>query len=240
MNFLTEVYWDTGKCPVNQDSISLQEVFLKGERIVFTLICDGIGGLWKGELASGFVAEQMTEWFYKEAIPMMEKRKSKNKIRKSGIRSLYACNQKMKDFSEENKEQMGTTVTMLLFHRKNYFLWHSGDTRAYRIAGRGRKGRMKQLTRDHAAQQQVLTKCIGSFVWKEPDSHYGRFTRKNTFLLCSDGFRHIVSDEKMMETLLPEYLTSKEQIERRLREIAEYSKREGEMDNISAVVIRTG
>ena len=29
--------------------------------------------------------------------------------------------------------KLGTTVTAMLFAGRRYFLWHSGDTRAYRV-----------------------------------------------------------------------------------------------------------
>ncbi|NLL76521.1 MAG: serine/threonine-protein phosphatase [Clostridiales bacterium] len=240
MYFITDVYWNAGRREPNQDSVSLQEVSIKGERVVFALICDGIGGLWRGELASGFVAERMTEWFYAEALPMIERKKSKKKIRRAGIRSLYACNEEMSKFATEEHIQFGTTVTMMIFYKKSYLLWHSGDTRACRIFSKWGQGRIERLTKDHSANKHVLTRCIGSFVWKEPDSHCGKFGNKNTFLICSDGFRHVVSEEKMIETLLPKHLTSREQINRRIKEIADYSRKQGEQDNMSAVIVKTG
>lgn len=239
MQFITEVYWNSGERQPNQDSLSLQEVSIKGERVVFALVCDGMGGLWSGETASGFVAERMTEWFYKEALPLLEKKKRSRKIECAGIRCLYNCNEEMKEFASKKKIQFGTTVTALLFHKKHYLLWHSGDTRAYQITSRGRNGRIFRLTDDHSANERVLTKCIGSFTWKEPDICRGRFERRNMFLICSDGFRHVVSEEKLMEALSPGQLISKEQISRRIKEIADYSRRQGETDNISAAVITT-
>ena len=57
--------------------------------MVFALICDGIGGLDGGEIASGFVAERMTEWFYKEALNLLKKgikgRKKNRKNQDSGV-----------------------------------------------------------------------------------------------------------------------------------------------------------
>ena len=102
MRFISDAYWDRGMRDGNQDSISLQEVRMKGKMVVFALVCDGIGGLEQGEKASGFVAEKMTEWFYREAIVMLKRRKSRKKIEKSGLRILYGCNREMQCFGEEN------------------------------------------------------------------------------------------------------------------------------------------
>ncbi len=91
MRFISDAYWDRGMRDGNQDSISLQEVRMKGKMVVFALVCDGIGGLEQGEKASGFVAEKMTEWFYREAIVMLKRRKSRKKIEKSGLRIYMAA-----------------------------------------------------------------------------------------------------------------------------------------------------
>lgn len=238
MGYISEAYWDKGKRAVNQDTISLQEVNIKGKKAVFALVCDGIGGLEGGEVASGFVAERMTEWFYKEALLMLKRHKGKRKIEKSGLRALYACNEEMTKFGEERGIKLGTTVTALLLMGRRYFLWHSGDTRAYRIMGNGFSGKMKRLTEDHTEDNHTLVRCIGSFEWKKPDVKSGYFFRKCVFLLCSDGFRNKVGEERIRDAMLPETLHGKEQIYKRLKEITEYVKRHGERDNISAVAIR--
>ena len=49
MRFISDAYWDRGMRDGNQDSISLQEVRMKGKMVVFALVCDGIGGLEQGE-----------------------------------------------------------------------------------------------------------------------------------------------------------------------------------------------
>lgn len=241
MEFISEVYWDKGGRCVNQDSVSLQEVWVKGKKAVFALVCDGIGGLESGEMASGFVAERMTEWFYKEAAVLLKKRKNRKRIEKSGLRALYGCNGEMVRFGKEKGISFGTTVTALLLTGRRYFLWHSGDTRAYRIVMRKRYlGKIKQLTKDHAKDHYTLLQCIGSFEWKKPQVKSGYFIKKSTVLLCSDGLRNRVEEEKMMEAMLPQLLNSRGQIYGRLKEMTEYAKKHGEKDNISAVAVRIG
>lgn len=238
MHFVSEVYWDKGERPLNQDSVSLQEVSVKGSKVIFAMICDGIGGLWGGEVASGFVSGEMTEWFYKEALSMIKRCKGRKKLLKAGLRALYSCNEEMIRFSREKQIRFGTTITMLLIYKRNYLIWHSGDTRAYRIMEKNRKAGLQRLTKDHALDVHKLTRCIGSFGWQRPDTESGKVKGRTTFLICSDGFRHIISEDKMQESLLPNSIFTKEQIYARIREIAEYSRKHGEEDNISALVIK--
>ena len=212
MRFISDAYWDRGMRDGNQDSISLQEVRMKGKMVVFALVCDGIGGLEQGEKASGFVAEKMTEWFYREAIVMLKRRKSRKKIEKSGLRILYGCNREMQRFGEENGSRMGTTVTAMILTGRHYFLWHSGDTRAYRITGKGAGGKIRRMTTDHTRDNVTLLRCIGSFPWTAPEVQSGYLVRKSVFLLCSDGFRNRLAEERIKEAFLPETVERKEQI----------------------------
>lgn len=245
MKFIAEVYWDRGSREVNQDSISLQEVSAGGKRVLFAAVCDGIGGLWQGETASGFVTERMTEWFYKEALPMLEKGKSRKKIVNAGLRVLNDCNEELGQFAGREDKKLGTTVTAVLIKESRFCFWHSGDTRLYRIgrsfgARVGRKGRkpLIRLTSDHTADARTLIQCIGCFAWKRPDVGHGILKKGETLLICSDGFRNRISEAKIGEALQGKELDTREVFEVRLREIAEYVKRHGEKDNISAVVIR--
>ena len=238
MKFISEVYWDKGGRSVNQDSLSLQQVSIRGKRVVFALVCDGIGGLQQGEEASGFVAERMTEWFYTEAIRMLRKKKGRKKIGRAGLRALRECNGEMEAYGKRHGMKMGTAVTMLLISKERYLAWHSGDTRLYLVnPGRGKR-RIKQMTKDHTVDDHTLIRCVGSFPWKEPDVSGGRLKRNCVLLLCTDGFRNRVPEEKIKEALQPTFLISQEQMGSRLRELSAYGKRNGETDNSSAVVVK--
>ena len=243
MKCISEVYWDKGARPGNQDSVSLQEVRICGKKVLFALVCDGIGGLQEGEVASGLVAERMTEWFYGEGVDMLRCHKSRKKIKKAGFRALYGCNEELRDYGAKKDLKLGTTITMLLLWDKKYMLWHSGDTRAYcirsPITGRRRYlAKIKQLTKDHTINNHTLIRCIGSFAWKEPENYSGRIRGRSTFLLCSDGFRNQISEERLGEALQPSVSESAKQLRGCLKELAEYAKRQGEQDNLSAVAIR--
>lgn len=237
MHLFSEIYWDRGSLPINQDSVSVQEVTIRGEKVIFAVICDGIGGLWKGEVASGYVAEQMTIWFHEEAVYLLAKHKSREKILKAGVRRLHTCNEELILFAKEKEVQLGTTISAILIYKKRYMIWHSGDTQIYQIRSAGNSGRIKKLTENHSVNERTLTKCIGSFAWKQPDLMKGYVKRKTVYLICSDGFRHVVSMERLGEALQPKKKSSREKLYKRMAEIAEYSVRHGEKDNISAVVI---
>lgn len=64
MNFLTSAHTDVGiRKKVNQDSFCLKVASNKIGRVAFAVLCDGMGGLRMGELASSFLVNAFSEWF---------------------------------------------------------------------------------------------------------------------------------------------------------------------------------
>ena len=48
----------------NQDSMLLKQIETKEGQIVFAVLCDGMGGMSKGELASATVIRNFGQWFH--------------------------------------------------------------------------------------------------------------------------------------------------------------------------------
>ena len=85
MAYITSWYWNKGDFrKVNEDSFTLQRVRACKKELIFAAVCDGIGGLRAGECASGLVAEQLTEWFYREGFWKMRSRRAFRHAGKAG------------------------------------------------------------------------------------------------------------------------------------------------------------
>lgn len=50
----------------NQDSVLFKHGTYSGGEVLMAVICDGMGGLAKGELASATVIREFSEWYNKE------------------------------------------------------------------------------------------------------------------------------------------------------------------------------
>ena len=94
------------------------------------------------------------------------------------------------------------------------------------------------LTKDHVRGVNQLTKCVGSFDYEKPDFRLGILQAGQGILLCSDGFRHYVSESEMADVLKPEQVRDENQIARRLQEIGKACMKRGERDNMSAVYVK--
>ncbi len=232
MKVISGVYWDKGRRAVNQDSIMLEQVMTDRGRILMMAVSDGIGGLNEGEIASGYITERLTENFYSQMISLAVKGKEKKYLMKSILRCFYSINEELRRYGEGKGIKLGATISLLLIWKRNYLVFHLGDSRIYLC----RRKKIRLLTNDHSDGRCGLTKCLGSFPFQSPDILYGRIYGRCGFLLCTDGFYRTI-DSVSMQALIPEDIDSDQQIKKRLWMLGEMAEKRGEEDNLSAVYV---
>ena len=103
MNFIVAARTDIGITKTtNQDSLSIRVVNTPQGRMVFMVLCDGMGGLDKGEVASASVIRAFDDWLRNE-LPTL-------------------CAAPLEDAAI--KEQWGNIVTEQNNTIKHYGAWH--------------------------------------------------------------------------------------------------------------------
>lgn len=145
MAYITSWYWNKGDFrKVNEDSFTLQRVRARKKELIFAAVCDGIGGLRAGEYASGLVAEQLTEWFYREGFWKMRSFFWTKRMKKRALDALLDMQEKLERCEREEKICSGTTVTMVFVRGRRFVLVHLGDSRAYQLCRKRCLNREKQ------------------------------------------------------------------------------------------------
>lgn len=236
MSYLASWYWDKGKFrEKNEDSFSLQRACLKcffGKKaeVALMAVCDGIGGLPEGETASGFVVQQLTEWFYREGVRLMETFFWQRKTAESATDALAHIQEQIERCERAEGILCGTTCTMALVKEGRYVLLHIGDSRAYLI---GKKE--KCLTQDHQ-KNGALCRCIGAFGFQFPDVQRGRIRKGEILLLCSDGFCQLMPEGFLKGGLFSKNW-EKSVLYRRLKGMGSFLRTQGEKDNQTAVLL---
>lgn len=240
MAYLASWYWDKGDFrKKNEDSFSLQRVRLRGflgkkAEAALLAVCDGIGGLPEGETASGFVAEQLTEWFYREGVLLMNGPFWRKKAAEGATDALCQIQRQMERCERAEGICCGTTCTAALVKGKRFVILHVGDSRASLI---GRKER--RLTQDHV-KNGALCRCVGAFEFQFPDVLEGKIHRGEMLLLCTDGFYRLAQKGFLKRRFFPER-RNEEQLYKSLKEAGEAARSQGEKDNQTAVLLlRTG
>ena len=253
MNFLKAAHTDVGiKKKTNQDSVLIQEAMTDYGRVIFAVVCDGMGGLAKGEVASATVISHAAEWFSCEFADILYSGLTEETIRVSLENFIYKMNTIIQTYSRRNGCNMGTTFVALLIAMNKYYIINIGDSRVYRI-----RNELEQLTKDQTyvqreidmgrmtpdeakrdPQRNVLLQCIGASNYIVPDFYSGDVAVGDAFLLCSDGFRHVITNEEFYQYLNPEAMVEEEQMRQILVYFADLNKYRREEDNISAAVIK--
>lgn len=253
MTFESAACTDIGnRKTTNQDSYSIQLAALGEAQVAFLVVCDGMGGLEKGELASAVLVCTLSEWFRTSFPKMLEEGFSYNRLKMEWLQLIQRQNLIMSDYGHEHNISLGTTVTAALFLGENYYACHVGDSRLYEIGDS-----VRQLTQDHTLvaqevargsiteeqaeshpQGNLLLQCVGASDIVIPDFLQGNIHTDKTYMLCSDGFRHKLKKTEIQEFLNPLALPDREAILRHTRILVDMDKERSEADNITVVLVK--
>jgi len=254
MNFIVSASTDVGiEKNANQDSLSVLSLTTPLGKMVFAILCDGMGGLAKGEVASASVINAYLNWTENRLPQLCAAPLDPQVIREEWRRLAVQYNEKIKYHGSCCGVAMGTTLTAILLTERAYYVINVGDSRTYELTDS-----LRQITRDHSfvarevelgrmtpqeaktdPRRNVLLQCIGASDTVEPDFFTGQARRDGVYFLCSDGFRHEITPEEISAALRPTDMSSEELMEQRLRQLIELNKARHERDNISVVAIRT-
>jgi len=239
----------------NQDSLAIRIIDSPIGQVAFGIVCDGMGGLSKGELASREVIMAFCQWFDEMLTGMvLENNFTVAKLRDDWNTIIQTQNRKLGKYGAENNLMLGTTVSAILMLNDEFYIVHVGDSRIYEMTQEGsrlltndqtfvaREVAMGRMTPEQAKidpRRSVLLQCVGASPVVEPDFVKGHLKKNAVYMLCSDGFRHQISDEEMMEKLGPKACTSEEEMKYGCVYLTEVVKNRKETDNITVAVIKT-
>ena len=179
----------------NQDNYWSALLRVDGEEAGVICLCDGMGGLNNGGLASRIVVQSVKDYFMTD-------------VDYSGLEQvLQQSNRTIYQIALGDGSRMGTTCTVLLCYRGTYRILHVGDSRCYLL----RNHSFRALTRDHSAlakykikkserpdlykkYKNSLTRCLGVKEFVQIDYFEGTYRSGDTFLCCSDGLWHYFDD----------------------------------------------
>ena len=140
---------------INQDSLLIKHASWSGGEILLAIICDGMGGLSRGELASSVAVRAFASWFEEEVIYSLPN-PDLEQIGDDWNQMLKDLNSVIGQYTlRNNQEPMGTTFTAILLVNDRYLIGHVGDTRIYTI-GDG----VTQQTEDHTYIAREIKKGI--------------------------------------------------------------------------------
>ncbi len=150
------------------------------------LVCDGVGGNARGEVASMMACEDFKNFF--ENL-------------ESGLDDDSLIRRIKQTFSELNAKilqeaggcGMASTLTgMVIYGTKAFIILNAGDSRTYRL----RYDNLKLLTREHTENRdsrRVITNCLG-LPNATVDISFSAIVPGDTFVVCSDGLFDMIDE----------------------------------------------
>lgn len=254
MNFIVSASTDIGiKKATNQDSLSVKVFNTSCGKMVFAVLCDGMGGLSKGEVASANLIDAFDEWMFTELPELCETGIEEGKIISQWNRVVNEQNMRIMQYGRSFNANIGTTVVVMLITETNYYIMNVGDSRAYEIYDRvtqitkdqtvvAREVEMGTLTPEEALndpRRSVLLQCVGASDTVTPAYCFGETKLNSVYMLCSDGFIHEITADELYGYLSPNVMTSKEIMKKNTDDLIDLNKKRLEKDNISVITVRT-
>ena len=254
MNFIVSATTDIGNTKdTNQDSYTVRVYTTELGKVVLAVLCDGMGGLAKGEIASGSLVYAFCNWA-DTRLPVL----CHSGLQEADIRSEWDAlsqeyNRRIRSYGDSYGVQMGTTVTAMLLTPSRYCIMNVGDSRAYEINGGlrvmtkdqtlvAREVELGRLTPEQAEQdprRSVLLQCIGASDKVVPDFFFGSTALNAVYMLCSDGFRHEITEQEIYGYLNPDRMVDADGMKQNMDMLIAMDKQRQERDNITAISVRT-
>lgn len=190
------------------------------------VVCDGVGGCDKGEVASSTVCSKIGS--------MLSSHTGSDEFTDSDFRTvLNAAYDALESVSEVSNVGMGTTLTFVCFHSAGVMAAHIGDSRIYQFRPKDgiiyrsedhslvnallRSGNISpDQVKDHP-QSNVITRCMNANDGKRGKDDATVVNLRDIapgdyILLCTDGVTGAV-DEEDLEELYSSDKTDKEKYE---------------------------
>ncbi len=244
MKYITVAATDKGSYrKTNQDCVLTCKKEILNDEVSLAVLCDGMGGLKYGDVASKIAVESFEKWFddyFSQTIEFPTKEHLLDEWR----RLIAEINTKIYDYAESVSTKAGTTLSAILLFRNQYVIGHVGDSRIYKID----REEISQLTEDHSLVAQevrsgqltpeqaktdrrrhLLIRCLGVKKTVEPQFISGDIKKDDSYLLCSDGLWNKIDNTEMQE----EVLNDKEAAENLIQD----ARSKNEKDNISVIIM---
>lgn len=253
MDFLISAHSDIGiRKSTNQDSVLMQVAKTNYGKVAFAVVCDGMGGLAKGELASATLIQAFADWFTNDFKVLLAEGFHESSLYHQWGTIVEETNTRITQYGNRNRLQLGTTLAAVLLFDRKYYCINVGDSRVYQI-----NQTLNQITKDQTyiqremdmgrmtpeeakvdPQRNVLLQCVGASTVVVPDYFSGDIQEQDVYMLCSDGFRHIITPEELYAYLNYNSAQNEQEMNENMVYLTELNKYRREDDNISVAMIK--
>ena len=201
------------------------------------IVCDGMGGMAAGEVASTIAVEEALEAYRRSCSAPMQ-------LEERLLHAIAAANRAVWHFAQSRPELrgMGTTMVAACVQGDQIVVGNVGDSRAYFL----RDGGCVQITEDHsypnertsgmaglAGSPQFITRAVGAEADVQPDFFTAELQPGDTVLLATDGLTRYIDAYG-----LADHVQQARGLEEVCRSLVNAVYAKGADDNLTCVVAR--
>ena len=186
----------------NEDAIVIRSVQDNGKNFLVAAVCDGIGGLDSGELASEFLTRKINAWFNAVAEYVLNGSVSRSTLRHSLTEAVVKWNEQLVQYMLEENLQMGTTMSLIMIVNDMVYGANVGDSRVYCY----NHERLRQFSEDTSVSKFADGKVrsyLESYMGKDGELWVQGWEKElepgDLYVLCSDGFYKFMTEEDAAE-----------------------------------------
>lgn len=219
------------------------------------LVCDGMGGHEKGEVASEIAVTTVKKFFEdNDKDPLITWPVAENmeisKLAREFSSAIQAANWNI--FNESRKgsgsRKMGTTAVGIAVGGTTLVVAHVGDSRCYRV----RQGTIEQITEDHSLladyikhaslteeeiqnfqYKNIILRALGMKQKVEVDVQEFTPMLNDIYFLCSDGLSGEIEDPEMLQIVQKHG----DNLDAAVQELIDTANKHGGKDNITTIMI---
>ncbi|HVW78742.1 MAG TPA: Stp1/IreP family PP2C-type Ser/Thr phosphatase [Alloacidobacterium sp.] len=205
------------------------------------VVCDGMGGMAAGEVASSTAVHKLLEFFGQNSAATMEEQL---------YDAIAYANKEVYALAQQKDELrgMGTTLVAACLEGRKIVIGNVGDSRAYFL----RNGGCVQITQDHSylaeqvrsgamsaddagvsPLQSLITRAIGTTELIEPDLFTAALEPGDMVLLTTDGLTRYADAAAIAQLIYAQPL-----IEQSCQALIDAAKDQGAVDNVTCLLLR--
>lgn len=234
----------------NQDACCMRVANTNSGALSMAIVCDGVGGLAHGEVASSYVTKMMASWF-SDGLPgllAVGDATLPKALDNAWDELLWQAHSQIMRYGARQHELMGTTFTGILAYRGEYMVAQVGDSRLYHL----HDGVLERVTEDQtmAAELVALGELDATDVATHPSRHVimqavgvgndlhplftaGRYEPRDLFVLCTDGVYGRLGDAGIGACVRQVDQSDGECLETLCRILVDCALAAGETDNLT-------
>lgn len=228
---------------INQDYYTNRFI---APNFAYSIVCDGMGGIEGGEIASKMAAEYIERNLNDKIEPNL----TEEELMQILDESVKGANAEIFNYAMKKQELkgMGTTAVVAIAKDNKVYGVSDGDSRLYKIDIS--KNTIEQITNDHTFVQilldegqitreqaknhpkrHIITRALGVDIFIETDAFETSFNEDEIILICSDGLYNYADKEEIIKK-------SKDCVQLgTVKPLIDAARENGGGDNITAVIM---